>query len=341
MKITWERRYIMGSLFLDMRMRRTRQFDWSRRLVREHDVSVHDLIWPVFIVEGQDQRQAISTMPGVYRYSIDVLLAELEVLVDKGLPAVALFPSIDPSLKCENGAEALNDDNLICRAVAAIKVSYPALGVITDVALDPYTSHGHDGVIDDAGYVLNDETVDILVQQACVLAKAGADIVAPSDMMDGRVAAIRAELDEASLQNVMIMSYAAKYNSAFYGPFRDAVGSSGVMKGAGKGAYQMDPANVNEALREVALDITEGADMVIVKPGMPYLDVLSRVKDEFALPTFAYQVSGEYAMIKMAAAQGCFDEKSVALESLLAFKRAGADGVLTYFAPDIIDILSA
>lgn len=341
MKITWERRYIMGSLFLDMRMRRTRQFDWSRRLVREHDVSVHDLIWPVFIVEGQDQRQAISTMPGVYRYSIDVLLAELEVLVDKGLPAVALFPSIDPSLKCENGAEALNADNLICRAVAAIKVSYPALGVITDVALDPYTSHGHDGVIDDAGYVLNDETVDILVQQACVLAKAGADIVAPSDMMDGRVAAIRAELDEESLQNVMIMSYAAKYNSAFYGPFRDAVGSSGVMKGAGKGTYQMDPANVNEALREVALDVTEGADMVIVKPGMPYLDVLSRVKDEFALPTFAYQVSGEFAMIKMAAAQGCFDEKSVALESLLAFKRAGADGVLTYFAPDIIDILSA
>lgn len=324
----------------EIRMRRVRQFDWSRRLVREHGLTANDLIWPVFVIEGQGKEEAIATMPGVSRYSIDKLVEVLKPLVEKGLPAVALFPSIDPSLKDETGSEALNADNLVSRAVRALKSAYPQLGVICDVALDPYTSHGHDGVIDDEGYVLNDETVEILTSQALVLAKAGADIVAPSDMMDGRVGAIRAFLDDEGFQNVMIMSYAAKYNSAFYGPFRDAVGSAARLKGD-KATYQMDAGNAIEALREVELDLQEGADMLIVKPGMPYLDVVKAVKDEFGVPTFAYQVSGEYAMLVMAADNGCFETEKVMLESLLAFKRAGADGILTYFAPAVLDILSA
>lgn len=325
----------MTGQFPAVRMRRLRGNDWSRRLVREHRLSVDDLIWPVFVVDGTAQRQAVTTMPGVERYSIDVLIEELAEVVSLGIPAIALFPYTDDGLRSERGDEAFNSDNLIGRTVAAVKAAYPDLGVICDVALDPYTSHGHDGVLGADGTVLNDETVAVLCKQAVACAQAGADVVAPSDMMDGRVGSIRAALDEAGFEHVMIMAYAAKYASAFYGPFRDAVGSSGALQGASKETYQMDPANGAEALREVALDLAEGADMVMVKPGMPYLDIVRDVKAEFNAPTFAYQVSGEYAMIKAAAGAGMLDERSVMMEALLAFKRAGADGILTYFARDV------
>ena len=328
----------MTGQFPVVRMRRLRRSDWSRRLVREHRLSVDDLIWPVFIVDGEGQRVAVDSMPGVERLSVDALLQDLEEVVTLGIPAIALFPYTDPALRSGDGAEALNSENLVCRAVRAVKEAYPELGVICDVALDPYTSHGHDGVLVD-GEIANDATVEILCKQAVVQARAGADVIAPSDMMDGRVGKVREALDFAGFEHVMIMAYAAKYASGFYGPFRDAVGSSGQLKGAGKETYQMDPANSAEALREVALDIDEGADMVMVKPGMPYLDIVKTVKDEFAVPTFAYQVSGEYAMIKAAAEQGMLDGDKVMMESLLAFKRAGADGVLTYFARDVARLL--
>lgn len=325
--------------FPALRMRRLRAHDWSRRLVAEARLAVDDLIWPVFVIEGDGVRQAVPSMPGVERYSIDILLEELREAVALGIPAIALFPYTDPALRSEGGEESFNPDNLVCRAVKAVKAVYPDLGVICDGALDPYTSHGHDGVLDDAGRVLNDATVAVLCKQAVACARAGADVIAPSDMMDGRVGAIRAALDGAGFDGVMILSYAAKYASAFYGPFRDAVGSAGQLKGASKATYQMNAANSDEALREVALDIAEGADMVMVKPGGAYLDIVRRVKDEFSMPTFVYQVSGEYAMIKAAAQNGWLDERAVMIESLLAFKRAGADGVLTYFAREAARVL--
>jgi len=315
------------------RMRRNRRQDWSRRLVAEHQVTAADLIWPVFIHEGHGKAQDIASMPGVQRLSIDLLLERVAEAAELGIPCIALFPAIDPTLKTPDGDEATNPDNLICRALRAIKKNIPGIGVLCDVALDPFTSHGQDGLIRD-GYVVNDETVAVLVQQALVQADAGCDIIAPSDMMDGRIGAIRDALEAAGHSNVQIMAYAAKYASAFYGPFRDAVGSSSNLGTGDKRTYQMDPANGNEALREVALDIAEGADMVMVKPGMPYLDLCWRVKAEFGMPTFAYQVSGEYAMLRAAAAAGWLDGEKVMLESLLGFKRAGCDGILTYFAVD-------
>lgn len=314
------------------RPRRNRRDEWTRRLVAEHTLTAGDLIWPIFIREGVDAAEPVASMPGVERLTIDRAVRAAEEAVTLGIPAIALFPVTPPELKDEDGTESGNPQNLMCRAARAIKAAVGnALGLIGDVALDPYTSHGHDGVIRD-GYVANDETVAILCRQALVQAEAGIDVIAPSDMMDGRVGAIRAALDQAGLIHTRIMSYAAKYASAFYGPFRDAVGSGSVLKGDKK-TYQMDPANTDEALREVAMDIAEGADMVMVKPGMPYLDVVRRVKDAFGMPTFAYQVSGEYAMIAGAARNGWLDGERAMMESLLAFKRAGADGVLTYFAP--------
>jgi len=314
------------------RPRRLRRDEFTRNLVRENTLTAHDLIYPVFVVDGQGQRQTVASMPGVERLSLDLLLPVAEQCVALGIPVMALFPVIDPALKTPDGQEALNPEGLVPRVVRALKERFPQLGVMTDVALDPYTSHGQDGVLDDTGYILNDETVDILTQQALTQARAGVDIVAPSDMMDGRIGAIRSELEAARLVHTRIMAYSAKYASAFYGPFRDAVGSAANLGKSNKKVYQMDPANTDEALREVALDIAEGADMVMVKPGMPYLDVVRRVKDEFRVPTFAYQVSGEYAMLKAAAQNGWLDHDAVMMESLLAFKRAGADGVLTYFA---------
>jgi len=314
------------------RPRRNRRQAWSRRLVREHWLHVDDLIWPIFVREGSGQREPVASMPGVSRLSIDLLAEAVGEAVELGIPAVAIFPATDPALKTDDAREALNPDNLACRAVRAIKETFgDQIGVICDVALDPYSSHGQDGLVRD-GYVVNDETVEVLCQQAVVQAQAGCDIIAPSDMMDGRIGAIRAALDQDGLQHVQLMSYAAKYASAFYGPFRDAVGSAGNLGSGDKRTYQMDPAAGDEALREVALDVIEGADMVMVKPGMPYLDIVHRVKEAFGLPTFAYQVSGEYAMLSAAALQGWLDRRKVMLESLLAFKRAGADGVLTYFA---------
>jgi len=327
------------SAFPATRMRRLRRYDWSRRLVAESMLSAADFIWPIFVIEGQNTREPVSSMPGVERLSIDLAVDAAKEAAALGIPAIALFPNTDPKLKTEDGREATDEDNLICRAVRAIKNAVPEIGVLCDVALDPYTSHGHDGVLID-GYVANDESVEILVEQALVQAKAGCDIIAPSDMMDGRVGAIREGLDAAGFLDVQIMSYAAKYASAFYGPFRDAIGSAKTLTGD-KRTYQMDSANSNEALREVELDIAEGADMVMVKPGMPYLDVLRRVKDTFAMPTFAYQVSGEYAMIVAAANNGWIDGERAMMESLLAFKRAGADGVLTYFAPQAAEKLRA
>jgi porphobilinogen synthase len=321
--------------FPTTRLRRNRRDLWSRRLVAEHRLDVADLIWPVFVLDGQDRRESVASMPGVERLSIDLLLTALSEAAGLGVPAVALFPVMPPALKTADGAEATNPDNLICRAVRAVKAALPELGVICDVALDPYTSHGHDGLIDDEGEVLNDATLAVLVRQALVQAAAGCDVIAPSDMMDGRVGAIRSALDEAGHSHTRIMSYAAKYASSFYGPFRDAVGSSGALGGSGKQGYQMDPANADEALREVAMDLAEGADMVMVKPGLPYLDVIRRVKDAFAAPTFAYQVSGEYAMIQAAAGCGWLDRERTMLEALLAFKRAGCDGILTYAALEV------
>ncbi|UUZ66652.1 porphobilinogen synthase [Polaromonas sp. P2-4] len=316
------------------RPRRLRRDAFTRNLVRENALTAHDLIYPVFVTDGSQRREAIASMPGVERLSLDLLLPVAEECVKLGIPVMALFPVIDPALKTHDGKEALNPDGLVPRVVRELKKRFPELGVMTDVALDPFTSHGQDGLPDSSGYILNDETVEILVKQALTQAQAGVDIVAPSDMMDGRIAAIRETLEAAGLVHTRIMAYSAKYASAFYGPFRDAVGSAGNLGKADKKVYQMDPGNSDEALREVAMDIAEGADMVMVKPGMPYLDVVRRVKDEFQVPTFAYQVSGEYAMLKAAAQNGWLDHDAVMLESLLAFKRAGADGVLTYFALD-------
>jgi len=316
----------------DNRPRRLRRDDFSRRLVREHSLSVDDLIYPVFIIEGQGIIEPIPSMPGVNRYSLDTLLPVAQECVDLGIPVMALFPVIDPSLKALDGKEATNPNGLVPRVVRELKKRFPDLGVLTDVALDPYTSHGQDGVIDENGYVINDITLEILVKQALVQAEAGVDIVAPSDMMDGRIGAIRQALEANNQIHTRIMAYSAKYASAFYGPFRDAVGSAANLGKSNKLVYQMDPGNIDEALREVAADLKEGADMVMVKPGMPYLDVLRRVKDAFRVPTFAYQVSGEYAMLKAAAINGWLDHDKVMMESLLGFKRAGADGILTYFA---------
>jgi len=320
------------------RPRRNRKSDWSRRLVRENGLSVDDLIWPVFVTEGERQETEISAMPGAFRRSIDMLLPEIEKAAKLGIPAIALFPQTSPDLKTDDGREAINPNNLICRTTRAIKDAVPEIGVICDVALDPYTSHGQDGILVD-GYVANDATLDILVQQSLVQTDAGCDILAPSDMMDGRIGAIREALEENNHPNTQIMAYAAKYASAFYGPFREAVGSDNNIKSGGKDSYQMDSGNSNEALREVMLDIEEGADMIIIKPGMPYLDILQRVTSEFSFPTFAYQVSGEYAMLHAAAQNGWLDLDRVMMESLLAFKRAGARGILTYFAPKVAAIL--
>lgn len=319
--------------FPAMRMRRGRSAPWIRAMLAEHRLHPSDFIWPVFVCDGKDTEQPIGSLPGVSRWSVDRLAAKARQAADLGIPCIALFPNTPEDKRTERAEEALNSDNLICRAIREIKSAVPEIGVLTDVALDPYTAHGHDGLTDEAGNVLNDPTVDVLVEQALVQAQAGADIVAPSDMMDGRVAAIRAILEREGHHDVAIMAYAAKYASAFYGPFREAVGSLGRLKGDKRG-YQMDPANGEEALREVALDLAEGADMVMVKPGLPYLDVLARVKDAFGVPTFAYQVSGEYAMIEAAAAAGAGDRDALILETLMAFKRAGATGVLTYHALD-------
>ena len=316
------------------RPRRLRRDAFTRNLVRENTLTAHDLIYPVFVLDGKDRREAVGSMPGVERLSLDLLLPVAEECVRLGIPVMALFPVIDASLKTYDGKEAANPDGLVPRVVRELKKRFPDLGVMTDVALDPFTTHGQDGLPDDDGYILNEETVALLVQQALCQAEAGVDIVAPSDMMDGRIAAIREALEAKKLIHTRIMAYSAKYASAFYGPFRDAVGSAGNLGKADKKVYQMDPGNTDEALREVAMDIAEGADMVMVKPGMPYLDVVRRVKDEFKVPTFAYQVSGEYAMLKAAALNGWLDHDAVMMESLLAFKRAGADGVLTYFAID-------
>ena len=320
-----------AALDLTVRPRRNRKAEWARRLVRENVLTADDLIWPLFLVDGHNARAPITSMPGVERLSVDQAVRDAERAMQLSIPCIALFPYTEPSLRDEQGSEAVNPDNLVCKSVRAIKKEFPDIGVLCDVALDPFTSHGHDGLIED-GRILNDETVAVLVRQALVQAEAGCDIIAPSDMMDGRVGAIRDGLDREGYLDVQIMAYAAKYASAFYGPFRDAIGSAKTLTGD-KRTYQMDSANSDEALREVELDIAEGADMVMVKPGMPYLDVLRRVKDTFAMPTFAYQVSGEYAMIAAAANNGWLDGERAMMESLLAFKRAGADGVLTYFAP--------
>ena len=318
--------------FPRIRMRRMRRDDFSRRLMRENALSVDDLIYPVFVLEGKGQREEVASMPGVERLSLDELLKDAKELVALGIPAIALFPVTPDAAKSLDAAEAYNPDGLAQRAVRALKEMYPDLGIITDVALDPFTTHGQDGLIDESGYVMNDETVEVLVKQALSHAKAGADVVAPSDMMDGRIAQIRDALEKEGFIHTRILAYAAKYASSFYGPFRDAVGSSANLGKGNKNSYQMDPANSDEALWEVSLDLDEGADMVMIKPGMPYLDIVRRVKDEFGAPTYVYQVSGEYAMLKAAAQNGWLDEKAVVLESLLAFKRAGADGILTYFA---------
>jgi len=327
--------------FLAMRPRRMRRDDFSRRLMREHRLSVDDLIYPVFVLSGEKRVEDVASMPGVQRQSIDVLLKTAQQCVQLGIPAIALFPVVDAEFKSLDAQEAFNPVGLVPTAVRALKQAYPDLGVITDIALDPYTTHGQDGLIDDQGYVLNDETVAVLIRQALCHAEAGVDIVAPSDMMDGRIGAIRDALEESGFIHTRILAYSAKYASSFYGPFRDAVGSAANLGGGNKYTYQMDPANSDEALREVALDIEEGADMVMVKPGMPYLDIVRRVKQEFGLPTFAYHVSGEYAMFKAAAQNGWLDEKACVLEAMLGFKRAGADGILTYYAIDIAKWLKA
>lgn len=329
----------MTEILRGRRMRRNRRTDWSRRLVRETRLTVDDLIWPIFIVDGEGVRQPVASMPGVERVSVDQAVVEARRAVDLGIPVLALFPYTDPALRDADGSEALNPNNLICRALRAIRAAAPGIGLMTDVALDPYTSHGHDGLMD-GEEIVNDATVAVLVDQAIAQAQAGADIIGPSDMMDGRVGAIREGLDEAGFEHVQIMAYSAKYASAFYGPFRDAVGTNKTLVGD-KRTYQMDPANTDEAIQEAELDLDEGADMIMVKPGLPYLDIVRRLKDEFRVPTFAYQVSGEYAMIKAAAANGWLDHDRAVMESLAAFKRAGADGILTYFAPFVAERLRA
>jgi porphobilinogen synthase len=324
-------------LDLTSRLRRNRKAEWTRRLVRENALTSDDLIWPLFLVDGSKTRTPVASMPGVERLSVDEAVRDAERGAELAIPCIALFPYTDPRLRDENGNEAVNPDNLVCRAIRAIKKEVPEIGILCDVALDPYTSHGHDGLLRD-GVIINDETVEVLVRQALVEAEAGCDIIAPSDMMDGRVGAIRTALDQADLVDVSIMAYAAKYASAFYGPFRDAIGSSAALSGD-KRTYQMDPSNAEEALREVELDILEGADFIMVKPGMPYLDIVRRVKEAFGVPTFAYQVSGEYSMIMAAAANGWLDGEKAMMESLIAFKRAGACGVLSYFAPRVAEIV--
>ncbi|GJI96477.1 delta-aminolevulinic acid dehydratase [Duganella caerulea] len=331
----------VSAQFPAIRMRRMRRDPFSRALMRENNVTAADLIYPVFILEGTQQREPVLSMPGVERVSVDVLLKVAQECVELGIPVLALFPVIDAAKKTPDGIEATNPDGLVPRAVRALKQAFPELGILTDVALDPYTSHGQDGLIDENGYVINDLTTDMLVRQALCQADAGVDVVAPSDMMDGRIGAVRAALEAKGHIHTRIMAYSAKYASAFYGPFRDAVGSAKNLGKSDKNTYQMDPANSDEALREVGLDLAEGADMVMVKPGMPYLDIVRRVKDEFKVPTFAYQVSGEYAMIKAAAQNGWLDHDKVMMESMLAFKRAGADAVLTYFALDVARLLKA
>ncbi len=325
--------------FPNTRMRRVRSDDFSRRMVRETVLTVNDLIFPVFVLEGKNQKETISSMPGIERLSIDLLVEEAKSLNRLGMPAIAIFPVTPQEAKSEFAEQAYDPDGLVQRAVKAIKDAVPEIGIITDVALDPFTLHGQDGILDSQGYVLNDRTVETLVQQALSHAQAGADIVAPSDMMDGRIAAVRTALEQANHVNTKILAYSAKYASAYYGPFRDAVGSSGNLKGADKFSYQMDPANSDEALHECALDLQEGADMIMVKPGMPYLDIVRRVKDELAVPTFVYQVSGEYAMHMAAFEKGWLNKEHVMMESLIAMKRAGADGILTYFAKDVAKIL--
>ncbi len=322
------------SQYPQKRMRRLRRDNFSRNLVRENLLSVNDLIYPVFVLDGHHLKESVTSMPGVSRFSIDLLLQQAEQCVKLGIPAIALFPVVDASLKSLTASEAVNPDGLVPRTVRTLKKNFPELGVITDIALDPYTSHGQDGLIDANGYVMNDETIAVLEQQALVHAQAGADIVAPSDMMDGRVAAIRRKLDDNQNIHTRILAYSAKYASSFYGPFRDAVGSSTNLKSGNKYTYQMDPANSDEALWEVGLDLQEGADMVMIKPGMPYLDIVRRVKEKFGAPTVVYQVSGEYAMLKAAAINGWLNEEACVLEALLAFKRAGADAIMTYFALD-------
>ena len=317
------------------RMRRMRYNDFSRRLMRENSLSVDDLIYPMFITEGTNQKEEISSMPGVYRYSLDLLLEQADEINQLGIPAIALFPVTPTDKKSFDAAEAYNQEGLAQRSVKALKSAFPDLGIITDVALDPFTTHGQDGLINQDGYVLNDETIEVLVKQALSHAEAGVDVVAPSDMMDGRIGAIRSALESANYSNTLILAYSAKYASSFYGPFRDAVGSSSNLGKSNKYSYQMDPANSDEALREIQLDLQEGADMIMVKPGMPYLDIVRRAKEQFAVPTFAYQVSGEYAMLKAATLNGWLDERQVVLESLLAFKRAGCDGILSYYAKSV------
>ena len=325
------------SSYPQIRMRRLRRHDWTRRLVAENTLSPADFIWPLFVIEGDNKREAVASMPGVERLSVDLVVAAAKEAASLGIPVIALFPQTPVSLKTEDGREAINEDNLVCRAVRAIKAAVPEIGVLCDVALDPYTSHGHDGLLRD-GDVHNDATVEMLVQQALVQVTAGCDIIAPSDMMDGRIGAIRAALEKNGHCNTLLMAYAAKYASAFYGPFRDAVGSAKALTGD-KRTYQMDPANSDEALREVALDLAEGADMVMVKPGMPYLDLVRRVKERFGVPTFAYQVSGEYAMLSAAFEKGWLDRDRAVLETLTGFKRAGASGILTYFAVEAARLL--
>jgi porphobilinogen synthase len=332
--------HLISAAFPASRPRRLRRDAYTRRLVRENTLTADDLIYPVFVTEGLGHPQPVPSLPGVVRHTLESLLPVAEQCVALGIPVMALFPAIDPALKTPDGIEATNPEGLIPRVVAALKQRFPELGVLTDVALDPYTSHGQDGLIDENGYVLNEPTIEILVRQALVQAQAGVDIVAPSDMMDGRIGAVRQALEDAGHIHTRIMAYSAKYASAFYGPFRDAVGSASNLGKSDKQAYQMDPGNIDEALREVAADLAEGADMVMVKPGMPYLDVVRRVKDAFRVPTFAYQVSGEYAMLKAAAANGWLDHDKVMMEALLAFKRAGADGILTYFAVDAATLLA-
>ncbi len=327
----------MTASFPALRMRRLRRHDWTRRLVAENTLTPADLIWPLFVIDGQNRREPVASMPGVDRLSVDLVAGAAEEAMNLGIPVVALFPYTDPSLKTPDGKEGINPSNIVCRAVREIKRAVPEIGVLCDVALDPYTSHGHDGVLV-GDYVANDETLDILVRQALIQVEAGCDIIAPSDMMDGRVGAIRTALEAGGFKNTLIMAYAAKYASAFYGPFRDAVGSAKALTGD-KRTYQMDPANGDEAMREVALDLAEGADMVMVKPGMPYLDLVRRVKDEFGVPTFAYQVSGEYSMLMAAIERGWMERDRVILESLMGFKRAGASGVLSYFARDAAHLL--
>ncbi|GEO80597.1 porphobilinogen synthase [Pararhodospirillum oryzae] len=330
--------YAVGS-FPHTRLRRPRRDDWSRRLVAENTLTANDLIWPVFVIEGEGKREAVASMPGVDRLSIDLLVEAAREARDLGIPVIALFPCIDPALKTPDGRESGNPDNLVCRAVRAIKAAVPDIGVLCDVALDPFNSDGHDGIVKD-GQILNDETVEALCRQSLVQAQAGCDVIAPSDMMDGRIRAIRETLDAEGLQRVQICSYAAKYASAYYGPFRDALGTHGALKGDKK-TYQMNPANTDEAIREVAMDIQEGADTVMVKPGLPYLDIIHRVKETFGLPTFAYHVSGEYAMLKAAVQNGWLDNDKTVLETLMSFKRAGADAVLTYCAVEAARLLKA